>query len=120
MSHVPALLKKLGDLHRQHVQTEREIATVEGEIIATTTTKSESKRQRRRQASAADVAKLTNGVVILLRDVGEPLAYREIAARLNLTPSVVSYRLQQAIGAGFVERVDRGRYRASSAVLASA
>ncbi len=118
MSHLPTLLKNLGALHRQQVQIERDIADAEREILAVASAVRPEPKSRRKRVSAADVAELVKDVVILLRDAGDPLSRQEIASRLGMASSVLSYRLQRAVGAGFVEKVGRGHYRVSSVAQA--
>lgn len=115
MPSLPALLKKLEALHRQHAQTEYEIAEVKRQIIATGKSGPSRRRKRVTPAESVEVVRAT---VKVLRDAGEPLPRREIAARLGLAPHAVYYRVQKAIKAGFVERVSGGRYRATNVVPA--
>ncbi len=110
---LPTLLKRLEVLHRQQIQTEQEIASVEREIVASGKTPRKPRRRRQPLAVTADLVK---PIVKLLRDEGRPLPRREIAARLGLTPKATGYRLQQALKAGFVERVSSARYRVAAVV----
>ena len=101
MSSLPALLKKLEVLHRQHVQIEREIATIEREIVAAG--KPEPKPRRRRVAGPEAMA-LIRATVKTLQEAGEPLPPSEIAARLGIAPAAVAYQLKKALVAQFIEK----------------
>lgn len=113
MTSLPVLLKKLEALLRQHVDIEHQIASVKREISSVG--KAEPKRRRKRSTSAETV-ELVKATVRVLQAAGEPLPRREIAARLGIAPSAVSYRLQKAVEAKYVEKVSGGRYRASADV----
>jgi len=114
MPSLPSLLKRLEALHRQHVQIEHEIASVEREIVAF----GKDPKPRRKRALGRDAIELVKPIVQALQSAGEPLPRREIAARLGIAPSAVYYRLQKALAAGFVEKCGGGRYRASGVVPA--
>lgn len=115
MPSLPILLKKLESLLLQRVEVEHQIVSVKQEIVAAS--KPASKRGRKR-GTTAETVELVKATVKVLRDAQEPLPRREIAARLGVAPSAVSYRLQKAIDAKFVEKVSGGRYRVTNVVPA--
>jgi hypothetical protein len=115
MPSLPILLKKLETLLLQRVEVEHQIVSVKQEIVAAN--KPAPKRGRKR-GTTAETVELVKATVKVLRDAGQPLPRREIAARLGITPSAVVYRLQKAMAAKFVERVSGGRYRVTNVVPA--
>lgn len=115
MSRIPALLSQLAVLHRQQVEIEHQIVEIERAIV---TIKNESK-PRRRSANLANVAELAKPLLRILTDAGEPLPRAELAARLGIEPSQVTYRLQRALEAKLIERLIGGRYRVAEAVRAA-
>lgn len=106
------LLARLHDLHRQHAQTEVEIAAVESQILASA--KPEPK-PRRKRSTHAEVVEVVRATVKVLRDANEPLPRREIASRLGIAPWAATYRLKKAMELTFVEKVGT-RYRAADTV----
>lgn len=112
---LPTLLKKLEGLYRQHIEIEGEIARIKNEILAAGT--SEPKKRRPR-AMSAETIELIKPVLKVLRDTGMALRPCEIAERLELSPSRIPYRLHKAVAAGFVVKVDGGRYRVVAEVPA--
>jgi hypothetical protein len=110
MSTLPSLLKELQTLHRQQVETEREIADVERQIVAA----GREPRSRRKRGGKAEMVEVVRDTVNVLREAGVPLPRQEIAARLGIKASAAHYRLQRAVALKFVERVGQGRYRLTS------
>src|SRR5512147_185022 len=92
---LPTLLKRYEALTRDIARLEGERAAVQDQILAagrTTTTK--KARPARTTAQAVEVVRETLRV---LREAGEPLPRREVAARLGLKPWVAGYRLDRAV-----------------------
>jgi hypothetical protein len=114
MPTLPALLKKLQALHRQHVEVERDIVSVESEIVAA----SRAPKPRAKRATNAEIVEVVRATVKVLRDAGGPLPRREIASRLGISPSAAAYRLKLAIKGQFIESLGGGRYRATNIVPA--
>lgn len=106
---LPALLKKFEQLHRLQIETERQIADVQRQILAIG--KREPKRQRPTKQQLVEVVRET---VEALREAGGPLPRKEIAARIGISAHATAYRLKLAIQAGAVERVALGRYQLTS------
>ena len=68
--------------------------------------------------SRRDLAESVRQTVKVLRDAGEPLPRREIAARLGVPTRTVNYQLAKAIKLRFVERAGYGRYQTTNVVPA--
>lgn len=112
MPNLPSLLKKYDARRDQYVKLGAELAELRRQIL--NAGKSESKRRPR--ATKQEIVEVIRETVKVLREAGEPLPRREIAARLGITPWAVHYRLQKAIRLKFVEKVGMGRYRMTSVV----
>jgi hypothetical protein len=108
MPSLPVLLEKLNDLYHQRARVERDIASVESEILACGRP---APKPRRKRTAIAEVAELVRPLVKVLHDARTPLPLREIASRANMVPAAASYRLRRAVAAKFVEKVGFGRYR---------
>ena len=101
MANLSSLLRKLETLHRQQHELEQEIADVEKQIVDAA---NEPKPHVR--STKAELIALIREVVNVLRTAGKPLPRTEIASRLGIKPTAVSYRLQKALKMRFVERVE--------------
>jgi methylphosphotriester-DNA--protein-cysteine methyltransferase len=115
MATFPALIRKHKSLHRQYVELEHAIAEVEKQIAAIAAAPRASTRKRPTRRELVETVKQA---VKVLRDAGEPLPRREIAARLGITPLATSYRLAKAMELRFVERVSSGYYQTTNVVPA--
>lgn len=116
MASLHSLLKKFQQLTRQQSELEIEIAEVQRQILAAGAT---APRQRRPRASREEIVEVVQATVKVLRDAGQPLPRREIAARLGITPWATAYRLQKAIKIGFVKKTQYGRYECTDATMAA-
>jgi hypothetical protein len=115
MTPLPALLKKYEALTRDIARLEGERAAVHAEILAAGRPSSRKPRSTQTRAQAVEVVRET---VRVLREAGEPLPRREVAARLCIKPWAAGYRLDKAVEMKFAEKLDGGRYRVSSVVPA--
>lgn len=116
MPTLPSLLKQLENLHRLYIQTEQQIAEVKRAIVAAS--KPEPKKRRTRSTHTESSTQQIKDVIKVLQGTDEPLPRREIAQRLGLSSAALTYRLQRAIDAKFVEKTGHGRYRVSADVPA--
>ena len=108
------LLHKHKELHRQYVETERELADVERQILDA----GNAPRARAKRSTKAEMVEVVRATVKVLRDAGAALPRREIASRLGISPWAASYRLTKAVELKFVEKVGAGRYRVTNVVPA--
>ncbi len=113
MASLPALLRKQKDLFRQYLDLERELADVDRQIIESAGTS----RPRRPHPTKTEMIDLVKETVKVLRDAGEPLPRREIAARLGISVHATSYRLAKAIKLRFVDKAGL-RYQVTNVVPA--
>ncbi len=116
MPTLPSLLKKFQQLTREQSDLEVQIAEVHRQILDAGTTTPRAKRPR---ASREEIVEVVQATVKVLRDAGQPLPRREIAARLGITPWATAYRLQKAIKIGFVRKTHYGRYECADATAAA-
>lgn len=112
MSELQSLLDRFATLHRQHVEIEHEISSIEAEIFALSGTQ----RPRRPRPTPAEADELVKLMIMALQEAGEPLPPSEIASRLGIEPTQVLYRLRQAVATGFIEKAGGGRYRVAAEV----
>jgi hypothetical protein len=115
MATLPALMRKHKNLYRQYIELERAIAAVEQQMKAAGDAARNAPRKR---PTKRELVETVRQAVKVLRDAGEALPRREIAARLKITPLATSYRLKKAMELRFVERVSSGRYQATNVVPA--
>lgn len=114
MANLSSLLRKLETLHRQQHELAQEITGVEKQIV-----EAANEHKPRTRSTKAELIALVRETVNVLRAAGgKPLPRTEIAARLGISPTAVSYRLQKALKMNFVERADHGFYRATATVTA--
>jgi len=119
MSHLPtlsALLKKYETLTREIARMEGERAAVQDQILAAG--RAAAPRKPRPAQTRAQAAEVVRDTVRVLREAGEPLPRREVAARLGLKPHAAQYRLDKAVELRFAEKLDGGRYRVTNVVPA--
>lgn len=114
MPDIQSLLDRFATLHRQHVEIEHEIATIEGEILALSGTP----RPRRARSTSAEVDEQITTILKTLQEADEPLPPSEVAARIGAEPLQVGQRLRQAITLGFVQKMGGGRYTVAAEVPA--
>ena len=117
---LPALLKRYEALTREIAGLEAERATVHDQILASgrgAVRQSETGPGRPARTTAQTV-EVVRDTVRVLREAGEPLPRREVAARLGLKPHAAQYRLDKAVEMRFAEKLDGGRYRVTNVVPA--
>ena len=115
-----SLLKRYEALTREIVAREAERTAVYDQILAT------GHGGRRRGAktpgpgrparTTAQTVEVVRDAVRVLREAGEPLPRREVAARLGVKPWVAGYRLDKAVELQFAEKLGGGRYRVTDVV----
>jgi hypothetical protein len=115
-SHLPTLLKRYEALTRDIARLEGERAAVQDQILAAG--RAAAPRKARPAQTTASAVEVVRDAVRVLREAGEPLPRREVAARLGLKPWVAGYRLDKAVELRFAEKLDGGRYRVTNVVPA--
>jgi len=115
-STTPVLLKRYEALTREIVRLEGERAAVQEQILAAG--RAAAPKRPRPTQTRAQAAEVVRETVRVLRDAGEPLPRREVAARLGLKPHAAQYRLDKAVELRFAEKLDGGRYRVTNVVPA--
>jgi methylphosphotriester-DNA--protein-cysteine methyltransferase len=115
-SHLPTLLKRYEALTRNIAHLEGERAAVQDQILAAG--RGAAPRKARPAQTTASAVEVVRDAVRVLREAGEPLPRREVAARLGLKPWVAGYRLDKAVEMKFAEKLDGGRYRVTNVVPA--
>lgn len=113
MATLQALLRRHQQLLRAQFEHEQELAILKRAILGF-----RAPRARRKRSTKRELVETVRQTVKVLRDAGEPLPRREIAARLGLTPLATSYRLTMAMKLGFVERTRSGYYQTTNVVPA--
>lgn len=112
MSSLLVLLRKYKDVHRRHIETERELADLDRQILAA---EAPTKRRRRR-AVPIEANDPIRDVLRVLRESEAPLPPREIASRLSVDPKLTRQRVSRALRLGYIEHAGNARYRISSVV----
>lgn len=120
VSNLPDLLRRQKELFKHFLELEREIADLDRQIIAAGTPALAPPKTPRRvsRPSAANhgISDVVRETLRVLQLAGEPLAPRELAARMGVDPQIVSRYLAKALKLKLVERGDHARYRVISAV----
>jgi len=115
MTPLPTLLKKYEALTRDIARLEGDRDAVHAQILAAGRSSTRKPRAKQSRAQAVEVVR---DAVRVLRETGEPLPRREIAARLGIKPWAAGYRLDKAVEMKFAKKLDGGRYRVSNVVPA--
>jgi MarR family len=111
------LLQSLKAKYRNLVELERELADLDRQIIAGGHRPAKKKGTPRAvPASHSERYDYLRPMLRAMRDAGQPLPPREIAARLNVEPKIASRRLARALKLGYVERAGNARYRVTDSV----
>ena len=115
-----SLLKRYEALTREIAAHEAERVTVHDQILAA------GRGGARRGAkppgpgrparTTAQTVEVVRDTVRVLREAGEPLPRREVAARLGVKPWVAGYRLDKAVELRFAEKLGGGRYQVTAVV----
>ena len=113
-----SLLKRYEALTREIAACEAERTAVHDQIL------SAGRGGARRSApgpgrparTTAQTVEVVRDTVRVLREAGEPLPRREVAARLGVKPWVAGYRLDKAVELRFAEKLGSGRYQVTSVV----
>ena len=120
-SHLPTLLKRYEALTREIAAREAERTAVHDQILAAgrggVRRSVQTPGPGRPARTTAQTVEVVRDAVRVLREAGEPLPRREVAARLGIQPWAASYRLDKAVELRFVEKVG-GLYRVTDVVPA--
>jgi len=108
-----SLLKRYEALTREIAAREAERTAVHEQILAAGRG---AARKPRPTQTRLQTAELVRDAVRVLREAGEPLPRREVAARLGVKPWVAGYRLDKAVELRFAEKLGSGRYQVTSVV----
>ena len=73
-------------------------------------------RKPRRTQTRVEAVEVVRDAVRVLREAGEPLPRREVAARLGIKPWAAGYRLDKAVELRFAEKLGGGRYQVTAVV----
>ena len=115
-SSLPVLLKRYETLTREVIRLEAERADVHDQILAAgRVSRAVGPRRGQSRAKAVEVVR---DAVRVLREAGEPLPRREVAARLGIKPWSAQYRLDKAVAMKFAEKLAGGRYQVTNVVPA--
>ena len=115
-----SLLKRYEALTREIAAREAERVAVHDQILATgrggSRRGAKSPGPGRPARTTAQTVEVVRDAVRVLREAGEPLPRREIAARLGVKPWVAGYRLDKAVELRFAEKLGGGRYQVTAVV----
>ena len=113
MSSLPVLLRKYKEVLRRYVESERELADLDRQILAVRDT---TPRRRRRATKPIETNDIMRSMLRVMREAKEPLPPREVASRLAITPVKAWRQLKRAVRLGYVERAGNARYIVSNVV----
>jgi hypothetical protein len=115
-----SLLKRYEALTREIAAREAERVAVHDQIFATgrgtSRRNAKSPGPGRPARTTAQTVEVVRDTVRVLREAGEPLPRREVAARLGVKPWVAGYRLDKAVELRFAEKLSGGRYQVTTVV----
>ena len=115
-----SLLKRYEALTREITAREAERVTIHDQILTagrgTARRGGKSPGPGRPARTTAQTVEVVRDTVRILREAGEPLPRREVAARLGVKPWVAGYRLDKAVELRFAEKLGGGRYQVTAIV----